>query len=262
MKLTEPHLKILVILSNEKGYSNKKLTEIVTGDLRNKGNISKFLSPLMYDYKLIENLPKENSKSGFHYFEYNLHIIKDIKIFNSIIENIYNKYYYYTIESAKLGEEYNLLKTHGAYADDRMINFLSKANEITKENEFFSKALNDFTYSQYTGEIVKKYGIKDTLNAIPMMAVDDYIKFVDWADENEFTDTNSYVYLVFSLSQWMFNQFVKKSKKFAELMEESMASKYEEEFYIHDEDAQDLDWIFPYLKTKLRDPSDTSPPTS
>jgi len=83
------------------------------------------------------------------------------------------------------------------------------------------------------------------------MTVDDYIKFVDWADENEFSDPKSYVDLVFSLSQWMFNRFVKKSKKLAELMGELMASKYEEEVYIHEEDAQDLDWIFPYLKTKL-----------
>lgn len=181
MALRENQLEILVALSNGNGQGNNDLAIHLHGDSSSRGNFSTTLKNMEK-----RGIIKNDGRSG-NYGKYNYHITKDLKIFECIIKNIFNKYYQYIMESEKLSKEYEILNARGAWADNRMVNFIDRANESDESKRLFSEALKDFTFSQYTGEIIKEYGIRDTLKAIPTMTVEDYIKFVDWADEKEFT---------------------------------------------------------------------------
>jgi len=136
MALRENQLKILVVLSDEKGYGNNELARRIHED-KIRGNISTTLKS-MRKLGVIENLgPKGN------YGEDSWHIKKDYLIFKCIISKLYYKYYFYIVESGKIGQEYEVLKEHGAWADNRMIEFIGRSNEIYENCKFFSKALND-----------------------------------------------------------------------------------------------------------------------
>jgi hypothetical protein len=231
MKFTDKHLKILVTLSDEAGYSTTSLADIIEGDKEGKGNISKILG------KMISNSVIENLQPKTHFHDYNLHIKKEMVIFISIIFQLDEKYNHCHLESVKYGEKFKMLEKRGGWADNRMITLISEIHKHSESYQSSEELLVKFRCSEYTGEIIKKYKIKDTLNAIPMMTVDDYIRFVDWADENKFTKSEDYMEFIFSLSDNMIKQFEKKSQKFAE----NLDSAYNGDQYIHNEEGQDMD---------------------
>lgn len=224
MEFSDTQLKILVILSDEEGYSNNQLAKPVYGDKKYKGDISKALEPL-----LKPDGPVENLASKTRYREFNLHIKKNMDTFVSIISQIYEKYVCYHLEWVKFCEEYEMREKRGGWADDIMISFLNRNANLSKLDSYFKDALEKFTHSEYTGEMIKNYGIRDILNAIPMMQVKDFIRFVDWAEDKEFIDAETYVDIAFSKSQWMQKQFHNKSEKFVEYAR-IMASESRDEF--------------------------------
>jgi hypothetical protein len=213
MNFNETQLKILVILSDENGYSNNDLAKELYGNKSYRGNISNALKPLRKKNEVVEIL-----ESTTNYEEYNLHIKVDKDVFASIVTQLDGKASRYDLESAKISREYKRLNERGGWADNRMMNFLVGSQDCLKSCEYFSKALAKFIYSQYTGKIIKEYGFEVVRRLIPMMKVNDFIKFLDWAEEKYFIEEICYINIVLSLSDFMQQEFEKKSEKYAYIM--------------------------------------------
>lgn len=206
-------LRIIVALTDEKGHGNNELTRIIYGDAISRGNTSSTLKTLMKS-GIIENLKGDGT-----FEKDNIYLRKDIKIFENIIQCLYKNHKRYFLKSRNLEDEFEFLKAHGAWADNRMIDFINEANGINENDQFVSKALNDFTFSRYTGKIIKKYGLKIVLESIPRMKIEEFIKFVDWANEEGFVDDEFYPNFILSLSNFMIDQFEMKSEKAADIIE-------------------------------------------
>lgn len=213
MKYNENQLKILVILSDEQGYSNKQLAKLIYGKESYKGNISTSTKPLMKAGE--EIIEKLSSKTIYR--EFNLHIKKDKNIFKSIIGQLNKNKVESDTEEAKYGREFCILVENGDWCNERLIEISKVRYNCEQKKELYSNLLDTFSYSQYTGEIINLYGIEFVLSCMPRLKVKDFIKFVDWAEENKFVDTENYVMLVLSTSDYMIKQFEKRSPTFADI---------------------------------------------
>lgn len=220
MGYTESELKIFVALSDEKGYGITELAKLIFEDEKSKSNISNSITNLRKKCKK-DNIafPIVNLTGTRDHGKDNMHLVRTIEIFSSIINDLNSTYKNYLLKSAADYEEYQYLERHGGWADNRMMDFLEKAKDNYPNCMLFKENLDKFIYSRYTGEIIKKHGFEATIKSMPMMTVKEFITFTDWADEKEYVTGEFYANFTLGLSNGMQNYFEKYSKAFPEILE-------------------------------------------
>lgn len=212
MIFSEADLKVLVFLSDEKGHGNNELTRLIYGDDRNKGNITHVLSKLMGPDGSIE---KFGSKTNYQ--DYNLHIKKKLDIFKIILDELNMYMWSYERELFRLEEKWKISLNLGEFNDEDKMKFVRNSEDMQRKKESFSEDFFGFIYSQYTGEMIKKYSLEEIIKSIPKMGEKSFIEFIDWTYEKGFVDSHQYAVFIFSLREFMVTQFEQRSKFFKDI---------------------------------------------
>lgn len=223
MVFTGNELKILLTLSDESGYSIRGLAENIYKDKKSKSDISPIAKRLIKK-GILENL---ESKTAYH--DFNLHIAKDIKIFNLIITELYSIIKYYNIESSKILGECKWLEKRNTCIDEIVCTFSAESEANDECIASSEEDLNKFLFSIYTGEIIKNYGLQLTLEKIPTMTKEDFVKFIDWAEDNKFVDTGHYLGYIMTPPGFE-DIFLEYSDKFAKYREEIEEEMYKQHY--------------------------------
>ncbi len=211
--------QILVILSDEMGHSNKELSEIVYGNINGKGNISRILSDLRREGKKIADKKVVLAKFGdLDYPGHKYWINKDKDVFNSIVSCLKDNVSEIRQEVIRINDQLSEVIKYEDWKDNT-IKLILEFDKYKIDGKHHIEILDKFIFSEYTGQIIKQFGIDFVCSSIPKLDIDKFVDLVDGAYQNGYINTIDYISFILSYSKAAQQIFRQKSPIFSDFIE-------------------------------------------
>jgi len=247
MKFTLMQLEILRMLADEKGYSNRQLTEHFNKEKdkksRRDGNFSTYHVKPLRDGKVIypeRSRPtsridsKRPNQPELPYL-----ICKELDVFENIIEYLNLNIQVHMKKKAALIEGYNLqnpiiknrippdsnikIKPENKHAA-KLRSSLDEIGKCREEESCYYEILKDILLSEYAGKVLSEHGIFEVDPLELPLKPKDFAKFIDNARCKDYITNEEYLNFVSGLENKKFNEYLEHSSykhEFEEMIAEA-----------------------------------------
>jgi hypothetical protein len=240
-------LKILRMLADEKGYSNRQLTEHFNKEKdkksRRDGNFfTYYVKPLrdgkiIYQERIRATTRCDSKRPNQPELPYQ--ISTELCVFKKIIEFLSHNMQVQMKKRAALIEEYKLQNpvVKDSIPPDSNIKIIpenkhaaklkSSLDEIGKcrdEESYYYEILKDILLSEYAGKVLSEHGIFEVEPLELPLKPEDFAKFIDNARSKEYITNEEYLNFVSGLENKKFNEYLEHSSfkhEFEEMIAEA-----------------------------------------
>lgn len=255
MEFTPMQLKILRMLADEKGYSNRQLTEHLDENKQNKsrrdGNFFTYYVKPLRDGKIIY---QERSRATSRIDskrpnqpELPYQISTELCVFKKIIEFLSHNMQVQMKKKAALIEEFNLqnpifkdripldnnIKIEPEYKHaNRLKSSIGEINKCREEESYYHEVLREILLSEYAGKVLSEHGIFEVDPLELPLRPDDFAKFIDNARSKDYITNEEYLNFVLGMEDKRFNEYLEHSSfkhVFEEMISESPDDTYLDE---------------------------------